>query len=99
MPGLPLKPLLSSIIIVLTLNACSINRPQTVIVETPLTAEQIIQQNPDNPFFAPYNTVYQIPDFANITSEDYLPAFEAGIAELQQQISLIANNKQAPYIC
>ena len=96
MPGLPLKPLLSSIIIVLTLNACSINRPQTVIVETPLTAEQIIQQNPDNPFFAPYNTVYQIPDFANITSEDYLPAFEAGIAELQQQISLIANNKQAP---
>ncbi|WP_226770136.1 IS66 family transposase [Shewanella xiamenensis] len=42
MPGLPLKPLLSSIIIVLTLNACSINRPKTVIVETPLTVEHQI---------------------------------------------------------
>ncbi|MGS0724494.1 peptidase M3, partial [Shewanella sp. 30m-9] len=54
------------------------------------------QQHADNPFFKPYGTFFEIPDFANITTDDYIPAFEAGMTELQEQISTIANNPQPP---
>lgn len=96
MKGATLKPIVASIALIFALNACSVSSTQHVSTEVPLTAEQIKQQHADNPFFKPYGTFFDIPDFASITPDDFLPAFEAGIAELQQQISVIANNPQAP---
>ncbi|MBB1427177.1 M3 family metallopeptidase [Shewanella sp. SG44-2] len=97
MKGIPLKPLFASIAVIFALNACSMSTvSQTTNDPTPLTAAQIEQQHADNPFFKPYGTFFEIPDFANITTDDYIPAFEAGMTELQEQISTIANNPQPP---
>ncbi|GGP39259.1 M3 family metallopeptidase [Shewanella saliphila] len=96
MKGATLKPIVASIALIFALNACSVSSTQQASVEAPLTAEQIKQQHADNPFFKPYGTFFEMPDFAQITTDDYMPAFEAGIAELQQEIAVIANNPQAP---
>ena len=39
-----------------------------------------------NPFIAGYDTPYEIPPFEQIQYADYLPAFEAGIAQAQADI-------------
>ncbi|GGP43838.1 dipeptidyl carboxypeptidase II [Shewanella algicola] len=96
MKGATLKPIVASIALIFALNACSVSSTQQASVEAPLTAEQIKQQHADNPFFKPYGTFFEMPDFAKITTDDYMPAFEAGISELQQEIAVIANNPQAP---
>ncbi|GAA4688993.1 M3 family metallopeptidase [Pseudonocardia yuanmonensis] len=42
-----------------------------------------------NPFLAPSELPYGLPDFAAITDEDYLPAFEAGMAEQRAEVEAI----------
>ncbi|WP_376768545.1 M3 family metallopeptidase [Pseudonocardia pini] len=42
-----------------------------------------------NPFLAPSTLPYGLPDFAAITDEHYLPAFEAGMAEQRAEIEAI----------
>ncbi len=49
-----------------------------------------------NPFMKPYDTVYEIPPFDEITIEDYVPAFDAGIAEAKASIDSITSNPEAP---
>ena len=49
-----------------------------------------------NPFMKPYDTVYEIPPFDEITIEDYVPAFDAGIAEAKASIDSITANPEAP---
>ncbi len=44
----------------------------------------------------PYDTVYEIPPFDEITIEDYVPAFDAGIAEAKASIDSITANPEAP---
>ena len=49
-----------------------------------------------NPFLSEYETPFQIPPFANIKPEHFLPALEVGIQQLDVEISAIVNNPQAP---
>ena len=49
-----------------------------------------------NPFMQPYDTVYEIPPFEQIEIGDYMPAFEAGIAEANATIDSIVANPEAP---
>ena len=49
-----------------------------------------------NPFMKPYDTVYEIPPFDEITIEDYVPAFDAVIAEAKASIDSITANPEAP---
>lgn len=49
-----------------------------------------------NPFMKPYDTPYQIPPFEEIEISDYMPAFEAGVAEARASIDSIVNNPEAP---
>jgi len=50
-----------------------------------------------NPFMAPsYGTVYDIPPFDKITTDDYMPAIKKGIAIQQSEIEKIANNPATP---
>jgi peptidyl-dipeptidase Dcp len=42
-----------------------------------------------NPFLAPSTLPYGLPDFAAVTDEHYLPAFEAGMAEQRSEIEAI----------
>lgn len=50
----------------------------------------------DNPFFQPWNTQYEIPDFGRIKTEHYMPAFEEGIRRQKAEIDSIVNNPEAP---
>ncbi len=50
----------------------------------------------ENPFFEKWGTPYEIPDFARIKTEHYLPAFEEGMKRQKEEIEAIANNSEAP---
>jgi peptidyl-dipeptidase Dcp len=45
-----------------------------------------------NPFFAEFNTPFNVPPFDKIDTSDYIPAFEKGIADQQAEIDAIVNN-------
>lgn len=49
-----------------------------------------------NPFYAEYNTPFQVPPFSLIKIEHYLPAFEKGIADQQAEIDAITANLATP---
>nr|WP_232013854.1 M3 family metallopeptidase [Glycomyces terrestris] len=50
----------------------------------------------DNPFLSPSALPYQLPPFAEIRNEHYLPAFEAGMAEQLARVDAITANPEAP---
>lgn len=50
----------------------------------------------ENPFFGEYNTPYNIPPFKKIQIADYMPAFEEAIAQHNQEIAAIVNNRAVP---
>ncbi|MCR5445209.1 MAG: M3 family metallopeptidase [Bacteroidales bacterium] len=50
----------------------------------------------ENPFFAEWNTPYEIPDFGHIKTEHYMPAFEEGMRRQKAEIDAIVNNPEAP---
>ncbi|MBV7314309.1 M3 family metallopeptidase [Shewanella sp. NIFS-20-20] len=75
-------------------SGCSQEAP-TEVTQTPVASDTQTQEATDiNPFFAPYNTYLEIPDFSKIKPAHYLPAFERGIAEQQAEIAAIINNPQ-----
>ena len=49
-----------------------------------------------NPFFTEYDTPYQIPPFAKIKDEHYMPAFNQGMKEQLEEIASITNNLESP---
>lgn len=49
-----------------------------------------------NPFMQPYDTPFDIPPFDRITIDDYMPAFEAGMAQGRAEIKAIAENPDTP---
>jgi len=50
----------------------------------------------ENPFFADYNTPFDVPPFDRIDDEHFLPAIEEGIRQHQAEIDAIVNNPDAP---
>ena len=50
----------------------------------------------DKPFLTPSTLPYQLPPFADITEDSFLPAFDAGIREHAAQIEAIAGNTDTP---
>ena len=54
------------------------------------------QKEMDNPFFAEWNTPYEIPDFGRIKTEHYMPAFREGMKQQMAEIDAIVNNSEAP---
>ncbi|MEV1170053.1 M3 family metallopeptidase [Nonomuraea sp. NPDC049784] len=49
-----------------------------------------------NPFFAPSTLPYELPPFADIREEHYLPAFERGMAEQLAEVDAIAGDPGPP---
>ena len=49
-----------------------------------------------NPFFAEYNTPFNVPPFEKIMAKHYMPAFIKGMADGMVEIEKIANNKSDP---
>jgi peptidyl-dipeptidase Dcp len=60
----------------------------TLALATPVLAE--------GPFSAPSTLPYQLPPFAQVHDADYLPAFEAGMAEQRREVDAIAHNAAEP---
>lgn len=55
-----------------------------------------MKKNPDNPFFNAYQTPFEVPPFDKIKNEHYLEAYKVAIAEHEQEIEAIVNNKEKP---
>jgi peptidyl-dipeptidase Dcp len=49
-----------------------------------------------NPFFAEYNTPFQVPAFDQIDTTHYMPAFVEGIRQHNEEIAAITENTEAP---
>ncbi|MEZ9593709.1 M3 family metallopeptidase [Shewanella sp. 10N.261.52.F9] len=103
MKGLTLKPIVSAVALALALTACSASNTTNTTntgaeaqVAPNVVAQQIIENNANNPFFKPYDTYLGIPDFAKIKPEHYLPAFKAGIAQHKAEIQAIIDNPAVP---
>ncbi|MGN9839010.1 M3 family metallopeptidase [Nonomuraea sp. H19] len=50
----------------------------------------------ENPFFAPSNLPHELPPFADIREEHYLPAFQRGMAEQLAEVDAIAGSTEPP---
>ena len=50
----------------------------------------------DNPFAQPSTLPFELPPFDRIHDEDFLPAYEAGMAEQLREVAAIAHNPQPP---
>ncbi len=49
----------------------------------------------DNPLLADWDSAYGVPPFSTIKDEQYMPAVDQGIANLQAEIAAIADNEDA----
>ena len=49
-----------------------------------------------NPFFAPYNTPFNVPPFEKIMAKHYIPAFARGMAQGKAGLEIILNNTGEP---
>src|SRR5450432_4516856 len=50
----------------------------------------------DNPFAQPSTLPFELPPFDRIHDDDFLPAYEAGMAEDLREVAAIAHNPQPP---
>ncbi|MFN3213262.1 MAG: M3 family metallopeptidase [Henriciella sp.] len=73
--------------------AASVEAPDTTEVETASVDTAALA---DNPLLQDWDTPYGAPPFSQIKDEHYLPAIEAGIAELEAEVEAIASNPDAP---
>ncbi len=49
-----------------------------------------------NPFYAEYNTPFNVPPFEKIMARHYMPAFEKGMADGRMEIEALAGNREKP---
>ncbi len=63
---------------------------------TPSAMAQTAPFGPENPFYAPSTLPFHAPPFDRIRDSDYQTAIEAGMAEQEREILVIANNSAAP---
>ena len=59
-------------------------------------AEAAVKANPDNPFFRPYGTPFDMPPFDRIKTEHFLPGIEEGIRREQAEVDAIVANRAKP---
>ena len=49
-----------------------------------------------NPFLEPSSLPYALPPFAEVTDDDWLPAFEAGLQQQRAELEAIATDPAEP---
>ena len=59
-------------------------------------ADAAVAANPDNPFFKPYGTPFNVPPFDRIKNEHFLPAIKEGIRREQAEVDAIVASPAAP---
>lgn len=66
------------------------------VIATASIQVNAVQNDNVNPFLVEYATEFEIPPFAQIKIEHYLPALVAGIEEQNREIEAIVNNPEEP---
>jgi peptidyl-dipeptidase Dcp len=61
-----------------------------------MPSERTSTASTENPFFSPSTLPYQLPPFAQLTLDHYLPAFERGMAEQLDEIAEITASAEPP---
>ena len=54
------------------------------------------QKRVENPFFAEFDTPFNLPPFDLIENEHFIPAFEEGIRQQEEAIAAIITSEEAP---
>lgn len=69
-----------------------------VALTAAVTMNSCMSNERENPFLKPYETPHNIPPFAEITYDDYLPAFSQGVTEYLAEIdAIVANPEEANF--
>ena len=71
-------------------------KPVLYLTITTLFMISACSKSSENPFFLTYQTPFETPPFDQISNEHYLPAFEKGMQEHQDEIAAITNNDTDP---
>jgi peptidyl-dipeptidase Dcp len=89
---------LAAVLLAFAAIGCKSEKPQPAA--GPQTAEissdTLARDNPDNPFFRPYGTPFNVPPFDRIRTEHFLPAIEEGIAREQAEVDAIVRDTAKP---
>lgn len=69
-----------------------------LLVGLAFTSCKKVSESPvvDNPFFAEYETPFQVPPFDMIKPEHFIPAYEKGMAEEKAEVDSLINNAEEP---
>ncbi len=89
--------LLGSVAAIALLTACGNKEATTPSAENthetaPISAETMAE----NPFFKTWDTPFGIPPFSEISDEDFEPAFDLAIANLEAEIAALSASTEAP---
>lgn len=85
---------LSASLLTLAITACS--NPNDGDVSDANDVVVVDADLSENPFLLDWTTPYGVPPFSEIEDSDYMPAVEAGVADMQAEIEAIVNNPDAP---
>lgn len=86
---------LAPLALAIALVGCDSATTPTASQEKPAVEQQQLLAD-SNPFSKKWGTPHEMPNFAVIKSEHYLPAFKAAIKQQKQEIAAIVNQKSAP---
>ena len=70
--------------------------PATGPESAQVAPDTLSSDNPDNPFFRPFGTPFNVPPFDRIKTEHFLPAIEEGIKREQAEVDAIVNDRAKP---
>ncbi|MBE0713503.1 MAG: hypothetical protein IH583_14095 [Candidatus Aminicenantes bacterium] len=76
--------------------SCKKDAPEAPAAALDAAADAAALANPDNPFFKPYGTTFNVPPFDLIRTEHFLPAIEEGIRREQAEVDAIVDNPELP---
>jgi len=68
----------------------------TVIALAGSGCKHLTPKDPNNPFFAAYQTPFEVPPFDKIKNEHFMPAFQVGMEEHKAEIDSIIENSAEP---
>ena len=85
---------LAPLALAIALVGCDSAKTPTATQEKPAVEQQKLLTD-SNPFSKKWGTAHEMPNFAVIKNEHYLPAFKAAIKQQKQEIDAIVNQKSA----
>lgn len=88
-----MKQWIPSALLLLILCSCSTMGVETTVISGVTNPPS---EMTDNPFFAESRLPFQAPDFNEIRTEDFLPAFEKGMDKQMDEIEEIVSSSEAP---